>query len=417
MRYSASQHSARYTDDYVFHQLIPYIGNKRKLLGLIARAITATGLAPSQATFLDAFSGSTVVARFAKQLGFAVTANDWEPYAEALAQCFVALNRAPRFFGNRSYRSVLAELNALPPVEGWITNHLCPADDHHFDTARDRMFYLRRNGMKFDAIRQRIAHWDAAGDLTPLQRAALLAPLLYQACWLSNTSGVFKGFHHGWGGRTGTALYRIHADLQLAPALFHRNGRTHRALRLDATELALASRAAAPYDIAYLDPPYNQHPYGANYHVLNTLTLWDAPPLSPTITGHGDKSAIRTDWRTQRRSAYNYRTLATAEYQRLIAALHARFLLTSYSTDGSIPLRDLLEANLSRGHTQLFLQTYKRYRVSTQRFSHKPLNVEFILLTDTTRKPTRSAAALLRRIHAAEHNALAAHPEVLGARC
>ena len=30
-------------------------------------------------------------------------------------------------------------------------------------------------------------------------------------------------------------------------------------------------------DIAYLDPPYNQHPYGSNYHVLNTVAVWDKP--------------------------------------------------------------------------------------------------------------------------------------------
>ena len=411
MRYTANQHSARYTGDYVFHQLIPYIGNKRKLLGLIGHAVAATGLVPAQATFLDAFSGSTVVARYAKQLGFAVTANDWEPYAEALAQCFVKLNQAPTFFGSRSYEDVLHELNALPPIEGWIATHLCPADDEHYDTVRDRMFYLRRNGMRFDAIRERIAQWESAGDLTLLERAALLGPLLYQACWLSNTSGVFKGFHNGWGGRTGTALYRIQADLELTPAIFHDNDRPNRATRLDATELALASHTHAPYGIAYLDPPYNQHPYGSNYHVLNTLTLWDAPPVSPTITGHGDKSAIRTDWRTQRRSAYNHAARATAEYQRLLAALNARFLCTSYSTDGSIPLRDLLEANLAHGHMHVFLQSYKRYRVSTQRFSHKPINIEFILLTDTHRKATRSADSYLNEIQTAEHDALTTHPE------
>lgn len=411
MLYAANQHSARYTADYVFHQLIPYIGNKRKLLRLIGSAIDATGLSPAQATFLDAFSGSTVVARYAKQLGFAVTANDWEPYAEALAQCFVAPNAAPTYFGTRSYVSVLAELNALPPLEGWITTHLCPADDEHFDTARDRMFYLRRNGMKFDAIRERIAQWETAGDLTPLQRSALLGPLLYQACWLSNTSGVFKGFHNGWGGRTGTALYRIQATLELTRAIFHDNTRPNRATRLDATELALASHAHAPYDIAYLDPPYNQHPYGSNYHVLNSLTLWDKPTLSPTITGRGDKSAIRTDWRTQRRSAYNHRARATAEYQRLITALNARYLLTSYSTDGSIPLTALLQANLARGETTVFLQGYKRYRVSTQRFSHKPMNIEFVLLTDTARPATGSAEALANQILTAEKTALATHTE------
>ena len=30
-------------------------------------------------------------------------------------------------------------------------------------------------------------------------------------------------------------------------------------------------------ELAYLDPPYNQHRYVGNYHVWETLVAWDAP--------------------------------------------------------------------------------------------------------------------------------------------
>lgn len=412
MRYTSKNHSARYTDDFVFRQLIPYIGNKRKLLNLIGLALDATGLSPCTSTFLDCFSGSTVVSRFAKQRGFAVTANDWEPYAQELARCFVVPNEAPKFFaGMRTYTDVLAELDSLPPYEGWITTHLCPTDDVRFDTRRDRMFYMRKNGMRLDAVRERVYAWEIAGDLNPTQRAALLGPLLYQACWLSNTSGVFKGFHNGWGGQTGTALYRIMADLHLEPAVFHDNGRENHALQLDAALLAEQSQREKPYDVAYFDPPYNQHPYSSNYHVLNTLTLWDKPPLSPKITGHGDKSAIRMDWRKDRRSAYNHATTASREYKKLLENINARWICTSYSTDGFIPLNDMIEANHDRGDAQIFFQGYKRYRVSSQRFSEKPMNVEFVLLTDTSKSPSRSIESYIEEINTAEQYIIATHSE------
>ena len=406
MRYHATRHAARRTDDFVFHQLIPYLGNKRKLLPLIQAAVSTTGLDPGQSTFLDAFSGSTVVSRFAKRLGFQVTANDWEPYAEVLAQAAVALNEAPVYFGARSYAEILRELSSLPPREGWITQHLCPDNDAQPDISRERMFYMRKNGMRLDAVRERIAEWEHAGKLTPLQRAALLAPLLYQACWLSNTSGVFKGFHRGWGGSTGTALYRIQADLNVQPSLFFDNGRENFALRIDASELALRSQEGKPVDLVYLDPPYNQHPYGSNYHVLNTLTLWDKPELPRKITGRGNKAAIRQDWRSSRRSAYNHREGAANAYKQLAASLHARFLCTSYSTDGLIPLQEMLHANLARGEVTLFLQGYKRYRVSSQRFSARPMNIEFVLLTDSSRHASRSAESYLEEIQQAEAVAL-----------
>ena len=69
--------------------------------------------------------------------------------------------------------------------------------------------------MIIDAMREQIDRWERAGDLSPHERDCLLAPMLYQACYTSNTSGVFKGFHNGWGGQTRTALYRILARFYL----------------------------------------------------------------------------------------------------------------------------------------------------------------------------------------------------------
>ena len=87
--------AARDTDEYVFSQLIPYIGNKRKLLDLIHQAIKLTNI--ENGTFVDLFSGSTVVSRFAKKLGFRVLSNDWEPYSEQIAMGTVVLNEIPKF--------------------------------------------------------------------------------------------------------------------------------------------------------------------------------------------------------------------------------------------------------------------------------------------------------------------------------
>jgi len=389
MEWTPQTHAANSTDEYVFHQLIPYIGNKRKLLRLIGRALEASDIAPETHRFIDLFAGTGVVSRYARQKGFGVIANDWEPYAEELNRCAMELNAPPVFFDNRSYESVLDELNALPPREDWVAQHLCPRDDESFDIAKDRLFYMRKNGLRIDAIRTQIAAWEDAGKLTPASRAALLAPLLYQCCYNANTSGVFKGFHNGWGGQTHTALYRIKGDLVLRPAQFLDNGQRSLALRLDAQKLAeLLGEEIKEPSFVYLDPPYNQHPYGANYHVLNSVALWDKPELSPLISHFGDKAAIRTDWRTQRRSAYNYKAEATQAYHTLLQTLAPRtsWIATSYSTDGMIPLRAMLEANQSVGAMSVFTQAYKRYRVSSQRASARPQTMEFVLLTNTRSK-------------------------------
>ncbi|HBM91102.1 MAG TPA: DNA methyltransferase [Rhodospirillaceae bacterium] len=403
MKWNASAHSANETSEYLFRHLIPYIGNKRKLLGLIERAIEASNITPETHRFVDLFSGTGVVGRFARHLGYGVLANDWEPYSEILNRCYLEISKPPLFFGKRSYDDVLNELNALPDREDWVTKHLCPRHDEAFDITKDRLFYMRKNGRRIDAIRYKIAGWEKEGKLSSHQQAALLAPLLYQCCYNANTSGVFKGFHNGWGGKTETALYRIKGELKLRPALFLDNGKESQVIRSDAQELAPNIKAKS---FVYLDPPYNQHPYGSNYHVLNSVTLWDKPELSQQISGHGDKAAIRTDWRTERRSAYNYAAKAAAAYKKLLKSLKAEWIATSYSTDGMIPLRCLIEANLEVGDVQIFTQPYKRYRVSTQRYSQKPMNIEFIVLTKTGSQATQTVDSLTAKIREHEKSIL-----------
>ena len=364
---------------YLTDQLVPYIGNKRKLLPLIRDAIRKTGVRTG--TFLDLFSGSGVVGRLAKAAGFTVVANDWEPYSEAINKAYIATNRPPPFSGLGGMEQAFAALNALPGERGYIAAHYCPADDEAFDTRTERMFYTQENGRRIDAIREQIEQWWLDGKIDEIEKSVLLAPLIYQASYCSNTSGVFKGFHNGWGGATKTAWYRIRSCLTLrAPVLFD-NGKQNLVLRADASAVADQIKC----DIAYLDPPYNQHQYGANYHLLNTVTLWDKPPISPRISGNGkrDKAAIRKDWRKLRRSAYCYRSSAVEAFAELVAKLRARYILVSYSTDGIMRVEDLLSVLGERGSLTVIPRRYKRYRVSSQRPSPRAHTVEFVAIVNT----------------------------------
>ena len=409
--YSSRKHAAVRTEEYLYNQLIPYIGNKRKLLGPIAEAIHKTGV--SSGTFVDFFAGSSVVARSAKLQGFRVIANDWEPYAKIINHCYVKCNSVPAFAKLGGVKHVYETLNRATPIEGYITTHLCPKDDENPDPERERMFYTRANGMKIDAMREQIYQWQGNKLLSEDEQEILLASMMYAISYVSNTSGVFKGFHRGWGGQTKTALYRILSKIELRPPVLFDNKQPNESHQMDAQGLASHLRDTnKAIEIAYLDPPYNQHPYGSNYHVLNTVALWDKPEISPQISGR-NKSAIRIDWRTLRRSAYNYASASRA-YEKLLHTIDAKFILTSYSTDGNISLRRMLEAAAGRGGISCVKKAYKRYRVSSQRMSQKPMNVEFVLIIDTSRRSIVSDVdRLYYDIVDTEKNALDSHKETL----
>ena len=378
--------AARDTEEYVFSQLIPYIGNKRKLLDLIHQAIKLTNI--EDGTFVDLFSGSTVVSRFAKKLGFRVLSNDWEPYSEQIAMGTVVLNEIPKFENFGGSKEVFEILNNAIPVEDYVTKHLCPTDDQNLNHEKDRLFFMRKNGMKIDAMRELISKWIEEEKITEMEFSYLMASFMYSASYVSNTSGLFKGFHRGWGGSNGTAQYRICSDIILRPPLLFNNEKENISTREDAGILVkkLPGILGDIPDIIYLDPPYNQHPYGSNYHVLNSITLWDKPKFPEKIT-RGTKSAIRLDWRTERKSAYNSRLKAVQEFKTLIEDISSKFILTSYSTEGNIPLEEMMKILGAKGSLNVVKREYVRYRVSPTRLSSKPRNVEFVIITNTSDKP------------------------------
>jgi len=115
-----------------------------------------------------------------------------------------------------------------------------------------------------------------------------------------------------------------------------------------------------------------------------------------------DKSAIRKDWRTLRRSPYNSAGDALPAFRRLIGSLDADWLLVSYSTDGNMDLEGLLSALAARGALTVLTRRYKRYRVSTPRMSPRSHNVEFLAVVDMRgRTPGARVAQILDEIQAA----------------
>ncbi|HEY3284072.1 MAG TPA: DNA adenine methylase [Armatimonadota bacterium] len=376
LRHRPRIHAAARTTEYLFHQLIPYLGSKRRLLPLIAEAVRSTGV--TDGVFLDAFAGSGVVSRLAKTLGFSVLANDWEPYCGPLNRAYVEADRPPPFTALGGMESVYSALNAIEGCDGYLATHYCPRKDDAPDLDRERLFFTRANGRRLDAMREAIDEWWRGGALTEEELSVLLASLIYSACYVSNTSGVFKAFHRGWGGSNGTALYRIMSPVTLSPPILHAGVAPCRAHGEDAQRVL----AREPASIVYLDPPYNQHQYGANYHLLNTLALWDKPPVCPRIgTGAGrNKSAIRRDWRTQRRSAFCHRASAEEAFFQAVAAAQATWVLVSYSSEGLIPLPRLEALLRTFGEVSRVEQEYRRYRVSPTRPSPKPYSREFVLV-------------------------------------
>jgi adenine-specific DNA-methyltransferase len=374
---------------YLTGQIIAYIGNKRSLLPFLHRVFAALSGDGRKTVFSDPFSGSGAVSRLARVMGFAVLANDWEPYSFAINSCYLGVDAAELagLFSERGgLDGVLAELSSLPPPlpeERYISRHFAPERTEAADWRRERLFYTAENAAVIDAVRNRIEEMypgNPRDEIRSKEKAALLGPLLYEAATHTNTSGVFKACHKGFGGHGRDALSRIMARiLPRAPVLID-SPVPSRVFCEDAQSF-LSSHAA---DICYLDPPYAGHQYGSNYFMLNTIALWDKPEVSSDRSPDGrlkEKAGIRKDW-TRTRSGFCYRSTAADAFRRAASAADCRFLCVSYSDEGIVSPEELADILSETGSLSVHAEDYVKYPGGKQSAGRTRRNLELLFVVD-----------------------------------
>lgn len=360
------------TENYLSQQLITYIGNKRTLLGFVKEGlqIVQGKLGRSQLSILDAFTGSGVVARFFKAFSSKLVVNDLELYSRVISQCYLAnLPEVPLDRLKEEHRWLVNTLESKPLIEGWLSKHYAPQIDHEIAPG-ERVFYSSRNARYLDTARQLI------GELPPEDQCFFLGPLLSEASIHANTGGVFKGFyknHSGvgaFGGQSREALNRILGPISLPFPLFSPHSCPVEVHQRDIVDLA---KELEPLDLAYLDPPYNQHPYGSNYFMLNLLAHYKEPQAVSQVSG------IPQDWN---RSVFNKKAQAAPTLEHLVQSIPARFLLISFNSEGFISRAEMEEILNRHGQLETLEITYNTFRAS-RNLKDRNLHVkEFLYLLD-----------------------------------
>ena len=304
--------------------MIKYIGSKRALLGHVTGAVA--GLLPDRGRVCDLFSGTARVGHALKRQGFEVWSNDHNAYAHTLATAYVQADR-DRWLGPAE--AVLAELREVRPQAGWFTQAFC----------EDARYFHPDNGARIDAMRERIETL----SLEPELKAVVLVSLMEAADRVDSTAGVQMAYMKRWAPRALKPL-----ELRL-PDILPSVGAPCRATRGDAIEMAAEVEA----DLVYLDPPYNQHSYLANYHVWESLVLWDRPETY----GVANK---RIDVKT-RKSAFNSRPGIGPALRAVIERVRAPNLIVSFNDEGYLSRADLVEMLSARGHVQVVEIAHPRY--------------------------------------------------------
>jgi len=300
-----------------------------------------------------------------------LVSNDIEDYAAVISRCYLR-NRSTVDFPTLS--EIVSELNTIVASEpfppGFIEEMYAPRDESNI-TREDRVFYTRENAKRIDNYRRLI-------DEVPLEmRDLLLGPLLSEASVHANTAGVFKGFyknrHTGvgqFGGSGSDALTRILGRIMLEVPVLSLFECDYQVFQEDANTLA---RKLKGLDLAYIDPPYNQHPYGSNYFMLNLIVRYQRPTHVSRVSG------IPANWR---RSGYNVRNRALPLLKDLLDNIDASFLLVSFNNEGFIPPEKMRMMLDGLGRVEVIELPYNAFRGS-RNFNNRSIHVtEYLFLVE-----------------------------------
>jgi adenine-specific DNA-methyltransferase len=121
-----------------------------------------------------------------------------------------------------------------------------------------------------------------------------------------------------------------------------------RAIQGDAVALTTTPASATDpglghFDLAYLDPPYNQHRYFTNYHVWETLVAWDAPEAYGVARKRLDARDPST------RSAFNSKRTMPAALASVVHAVDCDLLVLSYNNESWLGMDELEAMCADRG--------------------------------------------------------------------
>lgn len=220
-------------------------------------------------------------------------------------------------------------------------------DNYMSDNFADTYFSLE-DCRKIGYIRQDIENRYRKGEINERERALLITSLLYAMDKIANTCGHYDAYRKG-------AEFDRHLELSVPKPDTNLN-ENNVCYHMDTNELAEDIEA----DLVYIDPPYNSRQYCDAYHLLENVARWEQPEVFG-VAKKMDRAALKSDYCTQK---------ATAAFEKLIASIHAKYILLSYNnmaekgndrSNAKISDEDIMRILQKKGTVKVFAEDYKAF--------------------------------------------------------
>lgn len=325
----------RYKHLYTLYSMntLNYIGSKQTLCPVLTKIISQEIPNLGDLSFLDMFSGTGSVGFRFQDITNNCSANDLEYYSYVI-NC--ALIKTPYSI---KLQHILDDCNALDGFKGLIYKNYSENDDC------ERMFFTSQNAQKCDSIRihiQKLKNYNLI-DLSEFN--FLLASLLVSIDKVANTSCVYGSYLKEY---KKTAL----KELVVLPIHKKTNIKTHlnQVFNLPAEEL---SKLDNYYDVVYMDPPYNQRQYSANYFPLNYIASYDE-----NINLKGKTGIIEG----YNKSNFCSKVKVFEAFKTLLDNIKCKYIFISYNNEGLLSCDELKDLFSSYGELKLYKIPYKKFK-------------------------------------------------------
>ena len=314
-----------------------YIGSKLRIADDIISYIGEP--TKTSGYFIDAFSGTGIVASKAADWGWKIKINDMMKYATIISETqLLSISEVP-FIKLGGYENAISLLNSTKD-EGFVWREYSPASLDFCGI--ERKYYSEENAKKIDGATKLIHYWKNNGQINDKEFALLMSTLISAINDVANIAGTYGCFLSKWTEQSLRPLELIPLELRKQPICYQ------------VSNLDVFSVISNYNDIVYLDPPYTKRQYASYYHILETIVKGDNPNVSGT-------AGLRP-WKDNA-SVFCYKSKALSALTDLIIKQQAHRVIVSYSDDGHVNLNDLYEHLKLYGNVKIVeVASIGRYR-------------------------------------------------------
>lgn len=338
-----------------------YIGSKLSILNYIDDTIQDfADFSNDDVTFCDIFAGTSSVGKYFKNKGYNVISNDIEYYSFVNAKHFIGNNEKITFdkLKKDGIQDVFEYLNNLNDKKGFIYKNYTISGTKNQEY--ERKYFTEENAIKIDSIRDKIEEWKNNGLIEDNEYYYLITCLLEASDKVANTASVYEAFLKN-------IKKSASKTMEIKPLEILTNDKNKKYLVTNKDANLLINEISG--DILYMDPPYNTRKYDTNYHMLETIALYD----NPKIKG---KTGVREE--TKKRSKYCVKKEVESTFEDLIKKAKFKYIFLSYNDEGIIPLNRIKEIMSKYGEYKVYEKNHKRFKADSKREYLKDSTIEYI---------------------------------------